>query len=176
MKTRNIVFVALMAAVVSVLAQIAIPLPFSPVPFTMQVFGVALAGFILSPAQAFMSMLVYILLGAAGMPVFAQFKAGAAALIGPTGGFLVSYPLAAYIISRTGGRKDGWVFKFIGCAAGLAVIYLIGTIQLSAITGMGITEALYAGTIPFVPFDTAKAGLAAVVAKPVKRAILSLSS
>lgn len=176
MKTKDIVFIALMAAVVSVLAQIAIPLPFTPVPFTLQVFGVALAGLILSPADAFMSMLVYILLGAVGMPVFAQFKAGAAALVGPTGGFLISYPLAAYIISLTTGRKDEWIFKFLGCAAGLAVIYLIGTLQLSAVTDIDIIKALYAGTIPFVPFDAAKIVLAAVVAKPVKKAILSLSS
>ncbi len=176
MKTKDVVFIALMAAVMSVLAQIAIPLAFVPVPFTLQVFGVVLAGLILNPADAFMSMLVYILLGTAGLPVFAQFEAGAAAVIGPKGGFLISFPLAAYVISLIVRKKDTWLLKLAGCAAGLAVIYAAGTLQLSAVTGMGMAKAVYTGALPFIPLDAAKAFLAAAVAKPVKRAVLSLSS
>ncbi|TZE82531.1 biotin transporter BioY [Calorimonas adulescens] len=176
MKTQKLVFIALMAAIVSVLAQIAIPLPFTPVPFTLQVFGVVLAGLLLSPADAFLSMLVYILLGAVGIPVFAQFEAGLAVLTGPKGGFLISFPLAAYIISATSYKRTGWLFPGLGCLAGLAIIYTIGTLQLSTVTGMGMVKALYAGTIPFIPFDIAKAALAIIVARPVKKALLSLSS
>ncbi|MDI6600970.1 MAG: biotin transporter BioY [Thermoanaerobacteraceae bacterium] len=176
MKTRDLVFIALMTAVVSVLAQIAIPLPFTPVPFTLQVFGVALAGLLLSPGDAFLSMLVYIFLGAVGIPVFAQFEAGLAILTGPKGGFLISFPLAAYIISLIASKRGGWLFPGLGCLAGLAIIYLLGAIQLSIVAHIDMIKALELGTLPFIPFDVAKVILATLVARPVKKALLSLSS
>ena len=88
---------ALMAAVTAVAAQITIPLPFSPVPFTLQVLAVILSGLLLGPRHGALSQVVYVLVGAVGVPVFAQFSGGLGVVLGPTGGYILSYPLAAAI-------------------------------------------------------------------------------
>src|SRR5215204_6140633 len=88
---------ALMAAVTAVAAQIAIPLPFSPVPFTLQVLGVILSGLLLGPRYGALAQAIYLLIGAVGVPVFAQFRGGLGVLLGPTGGYLLSYPIAAAV-------------------------------------------------------------------------------
>src|SRR5215211_6026822 len=86
---------ALMAAVTAVAAQIAIPI--FPVPFTLQVFAVVLSGFLLGPRYGALAQVIYLLVGAIGVPVFAQFKGGLGVVLGPTGGYLVSYPIAAAV-------------------------------------------------------------------------------
>src|SRR3712207_3531477 len=88
---------ALMAAVTAVAAQIAGPLPFSPVPFTLQVLAVMLSGLLLGPRYGALAQAIYVLVGAVGVPVFAQFHGGLGVVLGPTGGYLLSYPLAAAI-------------------------------------------------------------------------------
>ena len=88
---------ALMAAVTAVAAQIAIPLPFSPVPFTLQVLAVILSGLLLGSRYGALAQAIYVLVGAVGVPVFAQFSGGLGVVLGPTGGYLLSYPLAAAI-------------------------------------------------------------------------------
>jgi biotin transport system substrate-specific component len=88
---------ALMAAVTAVAAQIAIPLPFSPVPFTLQVLVVILSGLLLGPRHGALAQVVYVLVGAVGVPVFAQFSGGLGVVLGPTGGYILSYPLSAAI-------------------------------------------------------------------------------
>src|ERR687897_3048574 len=93
MMTRS----ALMAAVTAVAAQIAVPLPFSPVPFTLQVLAVILSGLLLGPRYGALAQAIYLLIGAVGVPVFAQFKGGLGVLLGPTGGYLLSYPIAAAV-------------------------------------------------------------------------------
>ena len=88
--------VALMAAVTAVAAQLAVPLPFTPVPFTLQVLAVVLSGLLLGPRHAALAMAVYVLVGALGAPVFSQFQGGLGVILGPRGGYLVSsYPAAA---------------------------------------------------------------------------------
>src|SRR5215216_5325541 len=86
---------ALMAAVTAVAAQITIPLPFSPVPFTLQVLAVILSGLLLGPRHGALAQAIYILVGAVGAPVFAGFSGGLGVILGPTGGYIVSYPIAA---------------------------------------------------------------------------------
>jgi biotin transport system substrate-specific component len=103
LKASTMARVALMAALAAVGAQIAIPLPFSPVPFTLQVPAVILSGLLLGSRHGALSQIVYLLLGAAGAPVFAQFSGGFAHLVGPTGGYLLSYPLAAAVAGLAAG-------------------------------------------------------------------------
>src|SRR5215207_3565682 len=86
---------ALMAAVTAVAAQIAIPL--EPVPFTLQVLAVILSGLLLGPRYGALAQAIYVLVGAVGVPVFAQFSGGLGVVLGPTGGYLVSYPIAASV-------------------------------------------------------------------------------
>jgi biotin transport system substrate-specific component len=170
---------ALMAAVTAVAAQIAIPLPFSPVPFTMQVLAVILSGLLLGPKYGALAQAIYVLVGAVGVPVFAQLSGGLGVVLGPTGGYLLSYPLAAAIAglaahaaANATRRRALWSSFVCGCA-GLAVIYALGATWLAMITQLPFAAALAQGVLPFVPFDLIKMVLAALVASAAAPAIAS---
>jgi biotin transport system substrate-specific component len=171
---------ALMAAVTAVAAQIAIPLPFSPVPFTLQVLAVILSGLLLGPRYGALAQAIYVLVGAVGVPVFAQFSGGLGVVLGPTGGYLLSYPLAAAIAglaahaaaNATTRRRALWASFLWGCA-GLAVIYALGATWLAVVTQLPFAAALAQGALPFVPFDLIKVALAALVAIAAAPAIAS---
>ncbi len=168
---------ALMAAVTAVAAQIAIPLPFSPVPFTLQVLAVILSGLLLGARYGALSQAIYVLVGAVGVPVFAQFRGGLSAVLGPTGGYLLSYPiaaavagLAAYAAVHAARRRALWTSFLWGCA-GLIVIYALGAAWLAVVTQLPLAAALAQGVLPFVLFDLIKVALAALVAVAAAPAI-----
>ena len=169
--------VALMAAVTAVAAQIAIPLPFSPVPFTLQVLAVILSGLLLGSRYGALAQAIYVLLGAVGVPVFAQFHAGLGVVFGPTGGYLLSYPLAAAVAglaaraaANAPRRRALWT-SFLWGTVGLVVIYALGAIWLSAVADLPFGIALAQGVLPFVVFDLIKVALAALVAVATAPAI-----
>jgi len=169
--------VALMAAVTAVAAQIAIPLPFSPVPFTLQVPAVVLSGLLLGSRYGALAMAVYLLVGAVGVPVFAQFSGGLGKIAGPTGGYLLSYPLAAAVAglaayaAANSPRSRALTLSFLWGVAALAVIYTIGAGWLSVVANLPIAVAVAQGVLPFVFFDLVKVVLAALVAVAVAPAI-----
>jgi biotin transport system substrate-specific component len=170
---------ALMAAVTAVAAQIAIPLPFSPVPFTLQVLAVILSGLLLGSRYGALAQVVYVLLGAVGVPVFAQFSGGLGVVLGPTGGYILSYPLAAAIAglaahaaANATRRRALWASFIWGCA-GLTIIYALGATWLAVITQLPFAAALAQGVLPFVPFDLITVALAALVASATAPAISS---
>ncbi len=175
MSLREMLRAGLMAALTGVLAWVQIPLPFSPVPITGQTFGVMLAGSLLGARTGFISMLLFLLLGTAGVPVFAGAKAGIGVLLGPTGGYLLAFPLAAYIIGRiacpprgaSGLMRMGWA-NLIG---GILVIYTMGTIQLALVANMDLSTAFVAGSLYFIPGDLLKVVVAAAVASRVRAII-----
>ena len=110
------------------------------------------------------------LIGAVGVPVFAQFKGGLGVVLGPTGGYLLSYPIAAAVAglaahaARSAPRRQAlWISLLWGCA-GLAVIYAFGATWLAVVTGLPLAVALAQGVAPFVPLDLIKVALAALVA------------
>ena len=194
---RGMARTAMMAAVTAALAQIAIPLPGNPVPVTLQVLGVLLAGLLLPPAQALASQAIYVALGAVGLPVFAGGRGGFHVLIGPTGGYLWGFILGAYLAARlsssaaaakgmpsrggpaAGGPADGrpsglgWAFvrDLAAAAAGVVCIYAVGVLQLGAVANLPPGRAVMVGAVPFVPWDLAKAAVAAAVAAPLRRAL-----
>lgn len=159
-----------MAAVTAVTAQIAIPLPFSLVPFTLQVLAVILSGLLLGVRIGALAQAIYVLVGAVGVPVFSGFTGGLGHVFGPTGGYLISYPLAAAVaglaaqaVARSSRRRALWTAFLYGCA-GLAIIYVFGTAWLAVVSGLSPTEAVATGVLPFVIFDLIKVALAALVA------------
>jgi biotin transport system substrate-specific component len=166
---------ALMAAVTAVAAQINVPL--FPVPFTLQVFAVILSGLLLGPRYGAIAQAIYVLIGAVGAPVFAQFSGGLGVVLGPTGGYLVSYPLAAAIAGLAAGaarsaiRSRALLICFLLGCAGLAVIYAVGATWLTVVTGLPFAVALTQGVFIFVPFDLIKVALAALVAVAAAPAI-----
>jgi biotin transport system substrate-specific component len=163
--------IALMAALTAVMAQIAVPI--EPVPFTLQPMAALLAGYILGPRYGAMAMLVYLLLGAVGVPVFASFNSGLGALLGPSGGYLWSYPLAAAVAGMAapalaGSRRPVAMFWGVGAgASALVIIYGVGATWLSVQAGLSPGAAFAAGVAPFVVFDAVKVVFATVLAAAV---------
>lgn len=167
--------VALMAALTAVAAQIVIPL--FPVPFTLQVFAVILSGLLLGPRYGALAMAIYLLIGAVGAPVFYGFQGGIGHILGPTGGYLISYPVAAAIAglaataaANASRRKALWS-SFLAGTAGLTVIYAFGVTWLMVLSQLPLGVALAQGVLPFVAFDLAKVALAALVAVAAAPAI-----
>lgn len=164
-----------MAAVTAVAAQITVPL--TPIPFTLQVLAVVLSGLLLGPRVGALAQAIYILVGAVGVPVFSGFTGGLGHVFGPTGGYLISYPLAAAVAGLAAGsvarspRRQALLTALIWGCAGLAVIYAFGATWLALTAGLSPTEAVTAGVLPFVVFDLIKVALAALVAVAAAPAI-----
>ncbi len=165
---------ALFTALIAILAQIAVPLPFSPVPFTGQVIGVLLAGLLLGRRAAVLSVTAYLLLGAAGAPVFSLARGGLYMLTGPTGGYLWGFVPAVFItasiINKTGLSSLYRTAFAMACA--LAVTYTCGAVQLSLVMGYNTGQVLLVGVIPFLPLDLLKAALAAFLGKQIQKTLL----
>ena len=180
---RRIVAAGLGALVVALSAQIVVPVPFSPVPMTLQPLAVLVVGASLGGAAGLGALLLYIALGIAGLPVFAGGGSGVARLLGPTGGYLLAFPVAAWITGTlTSPALDpnrlfgalGVLRVLLACAVGMVVIHVGGVAQL-ALLGGDPALAFRMGFIPFLTGDLIKVGLAAVlvlVAGPKIRALL----
>ena len=133
-------------------------------PFTLQPLLVVMAGFWLAPRAAAASMVLYLAAGAAGLPVWAPVGLpGAARLLGPTGGYLLSYPLAAWVVAMLAPRARGYATRVGTAMVGMAVIYAGGLAQLTLLTGSVATSALL-GAAPFAALDLAKSLIAAALA------------
>ena len=156
-------------AVVAIAAQIAIPLPGTPVPMTLQPLAVLLVGGMLGPRLGAGALLSYLALGAAGLPVFTPFGApGLGRLLGPTGGYLLAYPIAAYAVGRLAADGRRWGRLTLAVFVGLSLIHLGGLAQLLIITH-SLRDAARLGTVPFVAGDLAKLVLAVLVLRPTVR-------
>ena len=154
------------AAAVAAASQIAIPIPGTPVPFTLQPMLVILAGMWLGPVAGAASMVLYLAAGAAGLPVFTPIGApGIARFFGPTGGYLIAYPAAAYVAGMLARRASGIGGRWLAAAAGVAVIFVGGIAQLS-ILSPSIERALQLGVTPFAALDLVKAFIAAAISGP----------
>ena len=144
-------------------AQVAIPLPGTPVPITLQPMLVLLAGFWLPPTAAVTSMMLYLAAGAIGLPVWAPIGLpGVTRLLGPTGGYLLSYPVAAWVASVLARRASSYPQRIAAAIAAMAVIYAGGLAQLAIITGSFATVTML-GAAPFAVLDFAKCLVAAAL-------------
>ncbi len=155
-------------------AHISLPLWFTPVPLSLQPFGVLLLGLLLGPRMAGATLMAYLAEGVAGLPVFAPgIAAGPAHLIGPTGGYLMAYPVAAWVVSfvwRRSGR--GFFAAFASAALGDLLILIGGAAWLAAIVPARSALVLFAAILTFLPGDALKAAAAASIAWGWQRARL----
>jgi biotin transport system substrate-specific component len=162
------------ALLVALSAQVAVPLWGTPVPMTLQPLAVLIVGGLLGPRLGALSLLLYLAMGATGLPVFTPFgPPGMARLLGPTGGYLLAYPAAAALAGLLAGLKPGAAGAALGALAGMLAIHLGGLAQLMALTG-SVESAFAAGTLPFLAGDLAKLALASLViakARPHTRAL-----
>lgn len=137
-------------------AQVAVPVPGTPVPITLQTLFVVLAGVVLGPRLGALSIAFYVALGAAGAPVFSNGGAGIPWLFGPTGGYLLAAPLAAAVAGQVAGRDPGLLRALAGLSLGVAAQYLGGVAQLGLLTGQPLATLLALGVLPFLIGDAAK--------------------
>lgn len=160
--TARLTISAIFTALIAILAQFAVPLPFSPVPVTGQTIGIILAALLLDKRTAVISVLAYLLLGAAGAPVFSMARGGLYMITGPTGGYLWGFLPAAYLASKISKNSLGYSIHkaALGAIAAMAVIYFCGSLQLALIMGYTPLQVILVGVIPFLAADLIKTGFA----------------
>ncbi len=155
--SERVLFSLLFAGFTGLCARLRIYLPFTPVPVTGQVFAVLLSGFILAKGYGSLSQMLYVGLGLLGIP---WFVVGA---IGPTGGYIVGFVTAPYLIATLLERRHAntsILFTFFAASCGVMLIYLFGSIQFMLFTGMRLGKTLLLAVLPFIPFDIVKAAAA----------------
>jgi biotin transport system substrate-specific component len=166
--------IALFTAFTATGAYVMLPLPFTPVPFTLQLLFTLLSGLVLGPRDGALSHLVYLALGIAGVPVFAGGNAGPGVLLGPTGGYLVGFVLAAYVVGYLSNYLSDrawsslWRSVAIG-STGLGLIHGLGAWWLASTLQIGFSEALALGSIPYIIPDAIKCVGALVAAESLQR-------
>ena len=167
---RRVLAVGLGAVVVAVSAQFVVPIPFSPVPMTLQPLAVLVVGGLLGGAAGAGALLLYLALGVLGLPVFAAGGSGLLHLLGPTGGYLIAFPVAAGVtgalispVLAGPGVGSGAVLRvLLSCALGMVIIHVGGVAQLALLGGDALI-AFRVGFIPFLTGDLIKVGLAAAL-------------
>lgn len=157
-KAKQITKVAICMALLCVSSYISIPIPFSPAPITAQTIIINLIAIILIPKEAFFALAGYLLIGIIGVPVFSGGQAGIGKILGPSGGYLIGYLIAAVLMS--------FIFQkvkrsFASCAAitmivGIPVIYLCGLVTMRLYVGSSLWTLISASVIPFLPGDICK--------------------
>lgn len=151
--------VSLVFAAATVLtANLAIPLPYTPVPFTLQVMAVLASGLVLGPRLGFLAQAQYLALGFLGAPVFAGGNAGIGYLLNPrmTGGYLLAFPIAAWVCGYISQRFPSVTGKLIGCLAAIGVIYTSGLMWMHFVMAQPVGVAVSWGVMPFLAMDAIK--------------------
>lgn len=172
-RTRSIAFAGLAIALMGVSAWVAIP--FGPVLFTLQIFALAFAVLALSPKECLAAIAGYLLLGAAGLPLFSGGRGGIGMFLGPTGGFLWGYLLGAVlalaVLKVLRRSRSSLVVDIAGGLVFLLVAYACGWMQYMVVVQVGPLAAFVAAIAPFAVFDVLKVAAAAVVARSVRAAV-----
>lgn len=167
---RMTVYASLMAALTAAGAYVAIPI--GPVPIVLQNLFIFLSGLLLGPRWGAASVGIYLLAGALGLPVFAGGTGGIGHFAGPTGGYLLGYLPAVYVIGLIScGSKKRAVLDIIAMVAGSVVVYAIGLSWLKILTKMPMAKTLAVGMLPFLPGDALKIAAAVPIAKALRPVI-----
>ncbi len=158
---RRLLAGACATLVIAAAAHVAFPLPFTPVPFTLQPLAVLSVGLVLGPANAFLTLLAYLAEGALGLPVFAPTgPGGVAQLLGPTGGFLLAYPFVALLastIARAAQHRFGsFGAALSACSLAVAFLFASGAVWLAAEAHSGLHAVWRAAVLPFLPGEVVK--------------------
>ena len=178
-RVASLALAGLFTAVIAVCSWVTVPIPWSPVPLTLQTLAVLAAGGLLGRVWGPVSVSVYILLGIAGLPVFAGGEAGIGVVLGFKGGYLVGFVAAAlvmglagdYVRSRRPARRTRIAILAVAAFAASLIIYALGVPWLAAVTGMGAWAAISAGALPYLALDALKAVAAVVVIIGVDEAL-----
>lgn len=175
--TGNLVLCALCAAITCILAPLSIPLA-GGVPISLATFAVMLAGVLLGGSLGAVSQLIYVLLGAVGLPVFAGWTGGLGNVLGMTGGYIIGYIPLAWLtgliykkFGSTARMPARIAFMILGMTAGNIALYVLGTAWFMVVTGMTLEASLATCVIPFIPGNLIKMAAVCFLAPPVENAI-----
>ena len=182
---KEITLIGIFAAITAILSQITLPLPFTPVPLSLGLVAVYTAGILLKPQHAVLSQLCYLLLGAIGLPIYAGFRGGFPALLGPTGGYLMAYPIIAGVVSWGINRKPSqnleksaenslYVKSFALMLLAQFILYMGGTLWFSLVTGNTFSASLVMAVYPFIPLDGLKIAFCTAIIIPFRSRMLKL--
>ena len=184
---KEISLIAVFIATTAVLSWISVPLPFSPVPISFGLVAVYITGILLRPKHAVAVQVCYLLLGAVGVPVFSSFKGGIGALFGATGGYLLVYPIMAWVVatalnssrSMRAQRSQHKALFFLKAIVSMLIahtlLYLGGTAWLSVITGNTFHASLALAVFPFIPLDIAKIVFCILIIIPLRSHLSSMN-
>ena len=173
-KTIQMAEIALMSAVLCIVSPVSVPVPMSPVPFSLSLFAVFLTAVILGAKHSAACVLLYLLLGMAGLPVFSGFSGGIGVLLGPTGGYLMGYLPCVLITGRIANTKkrNKKSLQTVGAMMfGTLACYFFGTVWFLIVMdgSYSIVQALLVCVAPYLIFDMIKIVAAAAVALPIKK-------
>lgn len=171
---QKMAIIALMTAVLCILAPISIPVFISPVPISLGVLAIYLTAYVLSPLDATISVIIFILLGTFGLPVFSGYSGGLSKLVGPTGGYIIGFLFTVYISSIFIHMKKGIIFDVIGMITGLALCYILGTIWFSYQQGKGFIASLLLCVVPFLIGDAIKIIVAVILGTQLNKRLAHL--
>jgi len=167
---RDICFIGIFTAIIVVLGQISIPMPYG-VPMTLQTFAIPFAGIILGAKKGTLATLIYVMLGAVGVPVFAGFTGGLGIVFGATGGFILSFPFMAWC-AGAGSEKEKVTWVFGGLLAGSIINYLCGMFMFSFVMSSNLNTAFVACVLPFIPTTIVKIVLASTLGLSIKNILI----
>ncbi|MDO4479165.1 MAG: biotin transporter BioY [Lachnospiraceae bacterium] len=170
-KTKVLTQIALITAVICILGPLTLPI--GPVPISLAPLAIFLGVYILGCVKGTVAVLLYLLIGLIGVPVFSNFSGGAGKLFGPTGGYLIGYIftalVAGFIVERF---YRNVILQALGMILGLAILYLVGTVWLANQAGMTLSAAAAAGVWPFVILDLLKIAAAILLGRAVRAGLI----
>ena len=170
---KQLTLTGLMAAVLCILAPISFRIPISPVSISLGFLAIYFVTSVLGMKLGTLSVLIYILLGLAGLPVFSGFLGGPGPLFGPTGGYILGYvfmaPICGFFVDKWG---DKLLMRLLGMVPGSIVCYLFGTAWLAYQQSCTFFHALTLGVIPFIPVDLIKLAIATVIGGQLRKRLL----
>lgn len=166
--------IGLAASLICIVAPFSIPLPLG-VPMTLQTFIITLVAIVLGAKRASMATLIYVLLGAFGLPVFSNFTGGWQSITGPTGGFILSFPIMAYVIGFASDiyAKNKWSFS-VGIVVGTIINFLCGIFIFYIVTKSSLSVSFTTCVLPFLPLAILKAILAYLIGIKIRQRIRNL--
>ena len=172
LSVKEITLVGLATAIMGIFSQLALPIPFTTVPLTLQTFGLVIISVVLGKKIGTLSILIWALLGTIGIPVFSGFSSGLGVLVGPNGGYIIGFIFMSFIIGYTStSTNKNNILLFVGVYLGQAVQYTFGVIQLKIVLGLSLPNALLAGLYPFILKDIIMITVAVTLALSIKKSL-----
>lgn len=168
---KDMTRMAICLALICVSAYIAVPVPFAAVVITAVTMTMNLAAFLLTPMQTFVVMVSYVLLGVAGLPVFANGGAGIGQLFGPSGGFLISFCFAYPVVSKLKGDKPNLKRYMLAVLVGIPISYIGGIYTVMTVLKLTLHQTLLVAALPYIPFDIMKGAVAAIIGIRLQKAL-----